>query len=406
MNILLINHYAGSEKYGMEYRPYYMAREWVKLGHNVTIVGANFSHLRNKQPNCKEEIVDGIRYVWLPTNSYKGNGIGRIVNMGLFVLQLFFRPKAILAGFIPDVVIASSTYPLEIYPEKLIADRYKAKLVYEVHDIWPLSPMEIGNMSARHPFIRVMQAAEDYACRHVDKIISLLPRAEEHYLEHGLAKGKFFCVPNGVVISEHKSKVQAASESSEECLRQMDNWRRDNYRIVIFAGSHGKANALDVLLSAAKYVQSRTKIVLLGDGPEKASLKEKAEIAGLKNVVFFPRVPKQEVPLYLEKADVAYIGLVSTSLFRFGISPNKIMDYMLAKKAIIQSIDAGNDIVCESGCGISVPAGDGKKVAEAIDKMAAMPLEKLAELGKNGYRYVTKNHDYRVLAEKFISYIS
>ncbi|WP_405739853.1 glycosyltransferase family 4 protein [Anaerovibrio slackiae] len=406
MNILLINHYAGSDKYGMEYRPYYMAREWVKLGHNVTIVGANFSHLRNKQPTCREEIVDGIRYVWLPTNSYKGNGIGRIVNMGLFVLQLFFRPKAILAGFIPDVVIASSTKPLEIYPEKLIADRYKAKLVYEVHDIWPLSPMEIGNMSARHPFIRVMQAAEDYACRHVDKIISLLPRAEEHYLEHGLAKGKFFCVPNGVVISEHKSKVQAASESSEECLRQMDNWRRDNYRIVIFAGSHGKANALDVLLSAAKYVQLRTKIVLLGDGPEKASLKEKAEIAGLKNVVFFPRVPKQEVPLYLEKADVAYIGLVSTSLFRFGISPNKIMDYMLAKKAIIQSIDAGNDIVCESGCGISVPAGDGKKVAEAIDKMAAMPLEKLAELGKNGYRYVTKNHDYRVLAEKFISYIS
>ena len=406
MNILLINHYAGSEKYGMEYRPYYMAREWVKLGHNVTIVGANFSHLRNKQPTCKEEIVDGIRYVWLPTNSYKGNGIGRILNMGLFVLQLFFRQKYILSDFIPDVVIASSTYPLEIFPEKLIAAKYKAKLVYEVHDIWPLSPMEIGNMSARHPFIRVMQAAEDYACRHVDKIISLLPRAEEHYLEHGLAKGKFFCVPNGVVISEHKSKVQAASESSEECLRQMDNWRRDNYRIVIFAGSHGKANALDVLLSAAKYVQSRTKIVLLGDGPEKASLKEKAEIAGLKNVVFFPRVPKQEVPLYLEKADVAYIGLVSTSLFRFGISPNKIMDYMLAKKAIIQSIDAGNDIVCESGCGISVPAGDGKKVAEAIDKMAAMPLEKLAELGKNGYRYVTKNHDYRVLAEKFISYIS
>lgn len=405
MNILLINHYAGSEKYGMEYRPYYMAREWVKLGHNVTIVGANFSHLRNKQPTCREEIVDGIRYVWLPTNSYKGNGIGRILNMGLFVLQLFFRQNHILSDFIPDVVIASSTYPLEIFPEKLIAAKYKAKLVYEVHDIWPLSPMEIGKMSAKHPFIRIMQTAEDYACRHVDKIISLLPKAEEHYLEHGLAKGKFFCVPNGVVIAENKSKSQAVSKSSEACLQEMDNWRRDNYRIVIFAGSHGKANALDVLLSAAKFVQSRTKIVLLGDGPEKEALQEKATNWGLKNVSFFPRVPKHEVPLYLEKADVAYIGLVSTSLFRFGISPNKIMDYMLAKKAIIQSIDAGNDIVREAACGISVPAGDENKVAEAIDKMAAMPLEKLAELGKNGYRYVNKNHDYRVLAEKFISYI-
>ena len=119
MNILLINHYAGSDKYGMEYRPYYLAREWVKLGHNVTIVGASFSHLRNKQPACREEIVDGIHYVWLPTNSYKGNGIGRILNMGLFVLQLFFRQSHILSDFIPDVVIASSTYPLEIFPEKL-----------------------------------------------------------------------------------------------------------------------------------------------------------------------------------------------------------------------------------------------------------------------------------------------
>ena len=89
MNILLINHYAGTLYLGMEYRPYYMAKEWTKLGHNVTIVAASFSHLRLKQPNVAssmfEENIDGIRYVWLKTPKYSGNGIGRVYNILSFI---------------------------------------------------------------------------------------------------------------------------------------------------------------------------------------------------------------------------------------------------------------------------------------------------------------------------------
>lgn len=77
MNILLINHYAGSPEYGMEYRPYYLAREWVKEGHNVFIVASSYSHLRLKNPeldkSIKEEEIDGIRYIWLRTIKYKEN---------------------------------------------------------------------------------------------------------------------------------------------------------------------------------------------------------------------------------------------------------------------------------------------------------------------------------------------
>lgn len=77
MNIILINHYAGSNIHGMEFRPYYLAREWVKMGHNVTIIAASFSHLRQKNPDISaitEEVIDGIRYIWLPVNKYQGNG--------------------------------------------------------------------------------------------------------------------------------------------------------------------------------------------------------------------------------------------------------------------------------------------------------------------------------------------
>ena len=98
MKILLINHYAGSPQLGMEFRPYYMAREWQKSGHEVLIVGATFSHLRKKQPLISDENIDGVHYRWVKVNAYKGNGIGRIVSMFLFVNKLKFQYKRILAG--------------------------------------------------------------------------------------------------------------------------------------------------------------------------------------------------------------------------------------------------------------------------------------------------------------------
>ena len=89
MNILLINHYAGSPELGMEFRPYYMAKEWVKAGHQVLIVGGSFSHLRKVQPQGKEDLIEGIHYRWVKLNAYKGNGIGRIRSMFSFVSKLW-----------------------------------------------------------------------------------------------------------------------------------------------------------------------------------------------------------------------------------------------------------------------------------------------------------------------------
>ena len=82
MNILLINHYAGSVRHGMEYRPYYLAREWVRAGHRVRIVAASSSHLRARPPELNgrrvfDETIDGIDYRWHATPAYRGNGLGR-----------------------------------------------------------------------------------------------------------------------------------------------------------------------------------------------------------------------------------------------------------------------------------------------------------------------------------------
>ena len=161
MNILLLNHYAGSPEMGMEFRPYYFAREWVKMGHSVKIVAGDFSHLRTKQPEVKrdfqKEIIDGIEYRWVKTGNYKGNGIQRALSMFRFVGKLFIHSSKIAKVWKPDIVIASSTYPLDTYPAQRIAKKAKAKLIHEVHDMWPITPIEIGGMSKYHPFVMILQ---------------------------------------------------------------------------------------------------------------------------------------------------------------------------------------------------------------------------------------------------------
>ena len=119
MNILYINHYAGSPEMGMEFRPYYLAREWVKMGHNVRIVAGDYSHLRQKNPDVskdfQEEMIDDINYTWIKTGKYEGNGVARALTMFRFVYKLRANAGMIADKWRPDVVITSSTYPLDTY---------------------------------------------------------------------------------------------------------------------------------------------------------------------------------------------------------------------------------------------------------------------------------------------------
>jgi len=89
VNILLINHYAGSPALGMEYRPYYLAREWVRLGHRVQVLAADFSHVRTVQPPPGDSVVDGIAYRFHATPAYQGNGLGRVKNILAFLRQVW-----------------------------------------------------------------------------------------------------------------------------------------------------------------------------------------------------------------------------------------------------------------------------------------------------------------------------
>lgn len=399
MNILLINHYAGSPELGMEFRPYYMAKEWTKQGHKVLIVGATYSHLRKKQPlQSGRQNIDGVDYYWVKTNEYRGNGIGRFLSMFLFVFKLLFQDK-VYKEFKPDIVIASSTYPLDIYPARKIAKKYNAKLIYEVHDLWPLSPMELGGYSKWHPFILIMQQAENYAYEYCDRVVSLLPAALEHMMEHGMRKEKFVYVPNGFDAKEWNDDREVSGEYKEF----FKHLKEQGKKILGYAGGHAKSNALDFLLDAMKLLEDKNIVsVLIGKGQEKERLVQRVKDERIDNVFFLEPVLKREIPFLLSQMDVLYIGWENNPLYRFGISPNKLIDYMMSGKPILHSVNAANDWVAEYDAGVSVAAESSEEIAKGIEYIFSLDKDILYEKGQRGKRFVCQNLNYTVLAEKII----
>ena len=400
MRIVLLNHYAGAPALGMEFRPYCLAREWVRMGHAVQIVAADFSHVRARQPRPGDELIDGIRYRWVPTPRYQGNGLGRAYNIWSFLRTVRADAPRLQREFRPDVVIASSTYPMDIWVARRIARPVGAKLVYEVHDLWPLSPIELSGMSPRHPFIRLVQAAEDAAYRDADAVVSMLPKVHDYMASRGLDLRKLHIVPNGIAPDDWLLPPPPLRDDVAQVLAQA---RQAGRMVVGYAGSMGLPNALDSLLDAAALLRGvALQFVLVGDGHERARLARRVADERLQHVTLLPPVPKAQIPSLLGAIDIAYIGWQQVPIYRFGIAPNKLMDYMMAGVPVLHSVDAGNDPVAEAGCGLTVSPEAPAAIAAGLRQLAATSVEERRAMGERGRRFVQAKHSYAVLARRFI----
>ena len=407
MNILYLNHYAGSPHHGMEYRPYYLSREWVAQGHAVRLVACSYSHVRAQQPSDggeflhpRSEWIDGIEYLWYPGPGYQGNGLGRVKNIWAFLSQVWRDAHKIVSEFRPDMVIASSTYPMDIWVAKRIARMSEAKLVFEVHDLWPLSPIELGGMSPFHPFIQLCQFAENTAYREADIVVSMLPNVHDHMSNHGLDLNKLHIIPNGIALDDWQGEQQVIADDLATHIAIKHS--HGNF-VVGYTGFFGVQNALDALLNTAVLLRNHPVcFVIVGDGHEKIRLTQRVELDGLDNVKIFPSIPKSQIPSLLKLFDVAYLGAPKSPIYRFGVSPNKLLDYMMAEVPVIYAIEAGNDLVAEANCGLSVRADSPSSIAEAIMLFTQFDVEKRRGMGRNGRQFVIDNLTYNVLARRFL----
>lgn len=400
MRVLLLNHYAGSPEMGMEFRPYYLSHEWVEMGNEVRIIAGDYSHLRRENPTVKSdfqhELIDGVNYYWLKTGKYNGNGVKRALSMLRYVSKLFLSAKKI-AKWKPDVVIASSTYPLDTYAAQRIAKLVGAKYIHEVHDMWPATLYEVGGMSKRHPFVILMQIAENSAYKHCDKLVSLLPYAKEYMVKHGLSPEKFVNIQNGVVEEEWKSDIKIPEEHERFFEKIKDKF------VVGYFGGHALSNALDLLLdTAAKMKNKEIVFVLVGEGIEKERLMERARNEKIENVVFLSSVEKKAIPDLVQHFDCSIMLGKQSPLYKYGLCLNKMFDSMMAGKPVVCGIDAPDTLIDIYRCGISVNPSNINNIVEAITDICEMTEAQRVCMGERGRQAVLQHFTYKKLAKQFL----
>jgi glycosyltransferase involved in cell wall biosynthesis len=393
----IINQTAGSPYHGMVYRNYYIAKEWVNQGHKAIIISSSYFHNFSKFPKTEglftREMIDGIEYWWVKMPRYsQSRSLGRLFSIFLFPILLLLFPFWRLAK--PDTIIVSGPPHLPIINGWLWSRWFGKTLVYEVRDIWPLTIEKLGGVSRFHPVIVVLKFFERLAYVASDRVVSVLALANRHFESRGMLAAKYSYIPNGVAIESLEIIENDVSRHVAEIAAKKFT--------VVYTGSLGIANNLDQLLDAAKILKDVNDLhfVLVGDGPHKTKLQEKA--ANLGNVSVLASVPKWHIPAILDHAHICYIGLMKSPLFKHGISPNKLFDYLAASKPIVMAIDTEDDIVGHARAGISVPSCRPEDIANAVLELKAKSASELSLMGVQGRKYLEAHHTYDALAEKYV----
>lgn len=405
MNVLYIDHYAGSVTMGMEFRPFYLAQKWKESGINTTVLAADYSHLRKSNPSVNKDMekheIDGVNFMFLKTPHYSGNGLGRIRSMFDFVLKGIYKAKKISDIVKPDIIICSSTYPLDTYIGQKIKRITGARLIHEIHDLWPLSPMELGGYSKNHPFIRVMQTAENSAYKNSDEIVTILPNTEPYIRSLGFDT-PVIPIPNGLM---EKDFINADDTSfvDEDIKRLITDLHEQGKYIIGYSGGISVSNSMDDFIDAMSILKSDKSIVsvIIGDGILKEELEEKKKKQNLDNIYFVGRINKNEIIGTLRLMDALYIGSKKSNLYEYGVSANKIFDYMLAGKPIVNAFHTEHSPMDYLGNTIKAEAENPKSIAEAILKAKSIPQSDLDKISEESIKYVKENHNYNILADRF-----
>lgn len=402
MNVLYIDHYAGSDTMGMEFRPFYMAKEWEKENIKTTILCADFSHLRKKNPVIKKNLevktIDGADFMFIKTRRYHGNGASRLISMFEFVTKGIRYTDEIIKRVKPDVVICSSTYPMDTYIGQRIKKKTGAKLIHEIHDLWPLSPMELGGYSKNHPFIMMLQTAENSAYKNSDLIVSILPNTEPYIRSLGF-KTKVVSIPNGL-----RSEAFKETGTPDESIKTLvDKLHSEGKFIVGYAGGISVSNAMDDFIQAMVKLKKKDNVaaIIIGEGILKEELQRIKSDQNLDNVHFVGSIAKDKVNPTLGLLDALYIGSKKSKLYEYGVSANKIFDYLNVGLPIVNAFDTMHSPMNYLGNTIECIAEDPISIADGILKSTELTKEERERIKCESSKFVVENHNYDDLAKRF-----
>lgn len=385
MKIWILNHYASDMYFSEGGRHYYIAKYLKKMGHEPSIFCANSKHNDNKKlyfdldGTWEEKINDatGVPYIFVKVRPYGINGSKRILNMIDFYSNVIQSGKEYaLRTEKPDIIIASSVHPLTMLAGIKLAKHLGVKCVCEVRDLWPESIVTyMTKLKRNNPIIRALYRGEKYIYRRADAIIFTMEGGYDYIREQKwsnlIPKSKIYHINNGVDLDQfefnrNNCKIRDSDLDDESIFK------------VIYTGSIRKVNNLGTLLDIAKIIKNpRIRFLIWGDGDELEKLKERVDLENINNVVFKGHVDKKYIPFITSSADLNLAHNNESPIFRFGISFNKVFDYLAAGKPIICDFYAKYNPVILSGAGEYYKSNDIHQIAHGIEQFSQMPHDKI-----------------------------
>ena len=400
MNIWLFNHYAVPPALYPLARPYHFANHLQKKGHKVTIFAASSVHLSDEnlitdgRPMTARRI-DNIRYVFLKARDYEGNGIRRILNFFDYTLRLFTQTGKFNR---PDVIMATSVHPLTCVAGILLAKKYHCRCVVEIADLWPLTLVEYGAIREGQPVTRLLYALEHWIYKKADAVIFTMQGGKQYIRDMGwesdVDPDKIYYINNGVDLKLYREQEQG------ECLKDPDLDRTDTFK-VMYTGSMGIANSMYDLLDAAKLLKEYPDIrfLLFGGGYLEEDLKKYCRDHEITNVLFKGKVNKKYIPGILSRGNLNIMTGISDRVTDYGLSMNKMFDYMASGKPVVSNIRTNYDILEETRCGVSIKAGSAREMADAVYRFYQMDAGTYDRYCSSAQESV-KQYDFEHLTEE------
>lgn len=381
-------------------RGHSLMKEMSTLGYEISVISSdsnNLCEIPKFEGDYYTENKFGYKLVLLKTMKYKvAKSSRRILSWIHFEWNLFTFDTKILKK--PDIVIVSSLSLLTIFYGLFLRKKFKCKLVFEVRDIWPLTIIEEGGFTKSNPFVFLLSIIERIAYEKSDLIVGTMPNLVEHVKTVTKKHPPVKCIPMGIDIDISDNVIPLPQEFRETYLDS-------KYFNVVYAGTIGITNALEPFLEAAKELQNfkNIRFILIGDGALK---KYFAQNNKLPNLLFAPKIKRNMVQSALEQADLLYFSTYDSKVWKYGLSLNKLIDYMKAGKPIIASYSGYQSMINEAECGEFVSSYDTGELVKTIIKFKSMSQQERSEIGARGKKWLYKNRDYRTLAKNYSDLIA
>ncbi|WP_154795568.1 glycosyltransferase family 4 protein [Occultella kanbiaonis] len=397
MKIALVNQYVVPPGAGGGSRHLDLAREWAAAGDSVEIVAGSFNHFAQETRQRHRRtfsVRDGVRIHPLWTPGYRGNGPRRVVDMAWFGARSALRRRSLSDV---DIVIGSSPHPLAACAAAIVARRLDVPFIYEVRDLWPETLIDLGSLQREGVVARSLFAIEAWLVRTAAVTVGVPPLMRSYLDSRDLHPRRYVHIPNGAVLSD-----EISSDRHHRASRLIEDLVARGRTVFVYAGSLGRANGVEAALVAATRLESHgADLVVLGDGPERRDLEELVAKSGSTNVHFTGQVPKPVAIACMNAASACIFHLLDAPVFKYGLSPNKLIDYLAAGRPLIYAgPDVENPGTLSGACVVARP-GDAGSIAEAMRSIISMPTEVREALGTKARDHAIREHSISTLAVRY-----